>query len=70
MKNPGKEAHDKLAVKSAKLSADGKTLFLEVDGLQPADQYSVKYSVVAADGTDLRSELIGTIHKLGSDSMR
>ena len=70
VKNPGKEAHDKLAVKSAKLSADGKTLFLEVDGLQPADQYSVKYSVVAADGTDLRSELIGTIHKLGSDSMR
>ena len=70
VKNPGKETHDKLPVKSAKLSADGKTLFLEVDGLQPADQYSVKYSIVAADGTDLRSELIGTIHKLGSDSMR
>lgn len=66
VKTKGKEGHDKLSVKSAKLSADGKTLFLEVDGLQIADQYGVKYSVTTADGTELRSELIGTIHKLGS----
>ena len=64
---PKKESHDKLPVKSARLSSDQKTLFLEVDGLQPADQFGVKYSVTAADGTELRSELIGTIHKLGSE---
>lgn len=68
VKNKGKEGHDKLQVKSAKLSSDRKTLTLEVDGLQPADQYSVKYSVTAADGAELRSEVIGTIHKLGADT--
>ncbi len=65
--DPKKEMHDKLAVKSAKLSADKRTLFLEVDGLQPADQFSVKYSVNTADGAEIRSEVIGTIHKLGAE---
>lgn len=65
VKTPGKNGHDRLDVKSAKLSKDGKTLFLEVDGLQIADQFSVKYTVNAADGTELKSEVIGTIHKLG-----
>ncbi len=65
VKTPGKEMHDKLPVKSATLSVDGKHLFLEIEGLEKADQYSVKYTVNAADGAELRSELIGTIHKLG-----
>ena len=67
VKEPGKTAHDKLEVKSAKLSADKRTLFLTVDGLQPADQFSVKYGINAADGAELRSEVIGTIHKLGAE---
>jgi hypothetical protein len=67
VKDPTKTVHDKLEVKSAKLSADKRTLFLEVDGLQIADQFSVKYSVNAADGTELRSEVVGTIHKLGAE---
>ena len=64
---PQKDMHDKLEVKSAKLSADKRTLFLEVEGLQPADQFSVKYSVNTADGAEIRSEVIGTIHKLGAE---
>lgn len=67
VKEPGKAVHDKLDVKSARLSADKRTLFLEVDGLQVADQYGVKYAIKAADGTELHSELIGTIHKLGAE---
>ncbi|MEN9676950.1 MAG: hypothetical protein RIS76_2846 [Verrucomicrobiota bacterium] len=66
VKNPGQAAHDKLAVKSAQLSADGKTLTLFVDGLEPADQFSVRYALKAADGAELRSEVIGTIHRLGA----
>jgi hypothetical protein len=64
---PGKNGHDKLEVKSAKLSADGKTVFLQIDGMSVADQFSVKYSVNSADGVEIRSEVIGTIHKLGAD---
>jgi len=67
VKTPGKTGHDKLEVKSAKLSADKKTLLLEVDGLEVADQFSVKYSLNAASGAEVRSEVIGTIHKLGPE---
>ena len=56
---------DKLEVKSATLSVDGKSVFLEIDGLTKADQYSVKFTLNAADGAEMRSEIIGTIHKLG-----
>ncbi len=65
VKTPGKTAHDKLEVKAARLSTDGKTLFLEIDGLEKADQWSVKYAVNSVDGTEVRSEIIGTIKKLG-----
>ena len=67
VKTVGKNGHDTLEVKSAKLSADGKTVFLELDGLTVADQFSVKYTVNAADGVEMRSEVIGTIHKLGAE---
>jgi hypothetical protein len=66
VKNPSKDAHDKLEVKSASLSADGRRLFLEVPGLQIADQYGVKYDLTSSDGVEMRSEVIGTIHKLGA----
>ena len=66
VKIPTKEVHDKLEVKSATLSADHKHVFLEIEGLQPADQYAIKYRVNSADGTELSSEIIGTIHKLGA----
>ncbi|MSU31300.1 MAG: hypothetical protein EXS25_01305 [Pedosphaera sp.] len=53
VKTPSKNGHDKLEVKSVKLSADGKTVFLEIDGLTIADQFSVKYTVNAADGVEM-----------------
>ncbi|MBI3416564.1 MAG: hypothetical protein HY043_14810 [Verrucomicrobia bacterium] len=68
VKEPAKQAHDKLEVKSAKLAANKRTLFLEIEGLQPADQFSVRYGINAADGAELRSEIIGTIHKLGANT--
>ena len=66
VKSPEKTQHDKLTVKSVKLGADRHSVFVEVEGLQPADQYSVKYALKAADGSEMKSEVIGTIHKLGS----
>jgi hypothetical protein len=65
VKSPGKDGHDKLEVTSATLSADGKSVFLAIDGLTKADQFSVKFTLNAADGAEMRSEIIGTIHKLG-----
>ncbi len=67
VKTPGKKGHDPLEVSAVKLSADGRSVFLTVAGLEAADQYSVKYSINAADGTEIRSEIIGTIRKLGPE---
>lgn len=67
VKTPGKKGHDPLEVSAVKLSADGRSVFLTVAGLEAADQYSVKYSINAADGTEMRSEVIGTIRKLGPE---
>ena len=66
--NPGKKGHDTLEVQSAKLAADGKSVFLSIRGLQPADQYSVRYTVKAADGAEMRSEIVGTIRKLAKSA--
>ena len=68
VKLPATEKHDTLEVKSVKLSSDKRKLFIEVDGLQPADQFGIRYNVKASDGTELKSELIGTIHKLGTET--
>lgn len=64
VREPGKEGRDKLAVKSARLLPDRKSVFLELDGLQPCDQWSVRFNLDAADGKEMRSEVIGTLHKL------
>ncbi|MFN0067918.1 MAG: DUF6797 domain-containing protein [Limisphaerales bacterium] len=64
VRNPGKEGHDKLEVKSARLLPDKKTVFVELDGLRPCDQWSLKFNLDAADGTPMKSEVIGTIHTL------
>ncbi|HMO66582.1 MAG TPA: hypothetical protein PKE47_15400, partial [Verrucomicrobiota bacterium] len=64
VREPGKEGRDKLEVKSARLLPDRKSVFLELDGLEPCDQWSVRFNLDAADGTAMRSEVIGTLHKL------
>jgi hypothetical protein len=67
VKTPGKKGHDKLEIKSARLYPGERTVFLEVDGLERADQFSVKYGLNSVDGTELRSEIIGTIRQLGPE---
>jgi hypothetical protein len=55
---------DEVAITSAKLSADGLSVFLEIDGLKPVMQFAVKCRVSTADGGKIDSELMGTIHKV------
>jgi hypothetical protein len=56
--------HDALVIKSATLSADGRTVFLEIPGLQPAMQSHLRYNLETADGSVLRQEIFHTIHHL------
>jgi len=56
--------HDSLAVKSATVSADGRSVFLEIPEIRPAMQMQLKYEIKAADGVELRGQVINTIHAL------
>ena len=56
--------HDPLVVKSATLSADRRSVFLEIPDLRPAMQMQLKYEVKSADGAELRGQVTNTIHAL------
>jgi glucose/arabinose dehydrogenase len=56
--------HDPLTVKSANVSADRRSVFLEIPDLRPAMQMQLKYDIKAADGVELRGQVINTIHAL------
>lgn len=57
--------HDTMTVKSAKLSADGKTVFLTIPDMQPVMQMQIRYNLETADGAVLRQEIFNTINNLG-----
>ncbi|MEW6161271.1 MAG: DUF6797 domain-containing protein [Verrucomicrobiota bacterium] len=62
--NPEKEGRDEVAVKSARLSADGKTVFLDLGPLRPVMQMELKFNLNAADGKPLRNQLWLTLNRL------
>lgn len=64
--NYGSDHYDEkqLEVRSATLSADGKTLMLEVADLRPTWCMEVKYSLHAATGQPVQGTIHNTIHTL------
>ena len=65
VEKPGEQHHDKVAVQAARLSADRKTVFLEIAGLRPVMQMKIKFALTAADGASVAQEIYNTIHRLG-----
>jgi len=63
----GKPNRDALMVAGAKLSPDGRTVFLAVDGMRPVHQMRITWNVDAADGRQMKGELHHTIHALVPD---
>ncbi|MEI6233946.1 MAG: DUF6797 domain-containing protein [Planctomycetota bacterium] len=57
--------HDPMTIKSATLSADKKSVFLEIADMRPVMQMKLTFNIKAADGTTLKSEIHNTIHNLG-----
>ena len=60
--NPEEKGNDKLEVKSATLSADKKSVLLEIDGLKPVMQMEVKMSIKSADGNPVPDKIGNTIN--------
>ena len=63
----GKPNRDDLKVTAATLSADGKQVFLAIDGMQTCHQMKVTWDVDSRDGRNLRGELHNSIHRLAKD---
>jgi hypothetical protein len=61
-KMDGTKGNDTVPVKGVKLSADGKTISLDVPGLKPVEQIRVKMNIKAVDGTRLPDEVYHTIN--------
>ena len=53
-----------LSVTGAKLSADGRTLQLEIPDLQPTWGMEIKYSIRGSDGAPVSGSIHNTIHRL------
>jgi cytochrome c peroxidase len=62
LSDPAAEGHDEVAVRSATLMDDGRTVFLEIPWLKPANQTSIQYSLRTAAGLPLRQTLVATTH--------
>ena len=62
--DPKKKGRDTIEVSSAKLSADGKTVTLEIPGLKPVMQMGVKVRVRSADAAPVSLDVYLTIHKV------
>ena len=64
--NPDEKGRDTLEVKSARLSADKKTVTLDLGDLKPVMQMKIKFSIKSAAGTELKQEIHNTINKVPS----
>jgi len=56
--------HDSVEVVSSTLLNDGKTVFLHIPSMKPAEQMSIGYKLKFADGSKAEGEIINTVHKL------
>ena len=65
--DPAKMGRDRMEVRSAKLSPDGRSVFLELEALAPVMQMHLRYRLRASDGKDVRGDIYNTVHKLGAD---
>jgi hypothetical protein len=64
VENPAKQGRDPRDVKSAKLLADGRTVFLELGPMQPVMQMQVKVNLKTAAGATVQQTIFNTINKV------
>jgi glucose/arabinose dehydrogenase len=62
--DPDEKGHDAMTIKSVKLSADRKTVLLEIPDLQPVMQMKIQMRIKAADGSAIATEIYNTINRV------
>jgi hypothetical protein len=58
------QGHDPVTVKSAKLSADRKTVFLEMPDIRPVMQMKIQFRLKSADGATVAQTIYNTINRV------
>jgi hypothetical protein len=67
VKEPEKVGRDEVEVRSAKLLADGRSVFVELADLRPVMQMEVKYNLPFADGATASGPLYLTLNRLAGE---
>jgi hypothetical protein len=62
--HPRKEGRDEVSIKTARLSPDGKTVFLEMANLAPVMQMEVKFNLKSAAGKTFKNQFWLTLNRL------
>jgi hypothetical protein len=66
VKNPGKQGRDPVTIQSAKFLPDGKSVFLQMDKVQPVHSMAIKYNLDTVTGKIMRGEYFLTINQVGA----
>jgi len=64
--DPAVKGHDRVEIQSARLSADKKTVYLDIPTIQPVMQMKISANVKAADGKPVKQEVWNSIWKLAA----
>ena len=56
VKNPEKKGREKVAVQSARLLPDGRTVEIDIEDFRPVNQLEIKFKLKAKDGTEISQE--------------
>ena len=59
-----KRGRDVINITGTKLSADGKTVTVEIADFQPVMSETIKFNLKAADGTTVAQEVLHTVHAI------
>ena len=62
--DPTKQGRDDVPVTRATLRPDGKTVFLDIPGLKPVMQMSIRYDLDTTEGATMTDTLYLTIHRV------
>ncbi|MFO0427053.1 MAG: LamG-like jellyroll fold domain-containing protein [Planctomyces sp.] len=66
VQNPDEIGHDTVTISGVTVAEDQRSIFVEIPGLKPVDQFHLRMQISAADGKPLEFDLYSTIKALQS----
>ena len=64
VKEPTRQGHDPVDLKSARLDPDGRAIFLEIPNLHPVMQMKIQFRLKSADGASVAHTVYNTVNYL------